>query len=81
MNVSREPCLAVVTGAATGIGLAVARRLGAGGLRVVLVDRHGDSLAAVVEGPWIADRLPLDVSYQRHDALTQEMGYPRLRRS
>lgn len=52
MNVTREPCLAVVIGAATGIGLAVARRLGAGGLRVKLLDRHEDSLAALAEGLW-----------------------------
>lgn len=62
MNPTRESRLAVVTGAATGIGLAVARRLGAGGLRVVLLDHDSESLAALAEEAWIADRLPLDVS-------------------
>ncbi|KQT83091.1 SDR family oxidoreductase [Aurantimonas sp. Leaf443] len=42
----RPDHLAVVTGAASGIGLAAARRLLAEGLRVVLIDRDGEGLAA-----------------------------------
>jgi 3-oxoacyl-[acyl-carrier protein] reductase len=38
---------ALVTGAASGIGAAVARRWGATGARVILLDRDGDAAAAV----------------------------------
>jgi 3-hydroxybutyrate dehydrogenase len=38
---------ALVTGAASGIGLAVARRLDEAGARMVVTDRPGDALAAV----------------------------------
>lgn len=41
--------VAVITGAASGIGLATARRLAAEGMRLVLADRHEESLAAAVE--------------------------------
>ena len=54
--------LAAVTGAATGIGLAVAQRLGAGGARVVLLDRDAAALGALPPEPWMADRVPLDVA-------------------
>jgi NAD(P)-dependent dehydrogenase (short-subunit alcohol dehydrogenase family) len=50
--------LAVVTGAASGIGQAVAMRLLAEGARVIAVDINGDGLAPVVElgaEPLIAD--------------------------
>ena len=47
----REPRVAVVTGAAMGIGLAVTRRLLADGLAVVAVDRDGDALADIA-GRW-----------------------------
>ncbi len=39
---------AVITGAASGIGLAAARRLGAIGMRIMLVDRDADSLERAV---------------------------------
>ncbi|QOC92993.1 SDR family NAD(P)-dependent oxidoreductase [Micromonospora craniellae] len=42
----RVPATVLVTGAASGIGLACARRLTAEGHRVALVDRDGDGLAA-----------------------------------
>jgi pyridoxal 4-dehydrogenase len=40
---------ALVTGAARGLGYATARRLGADGTRVALLDRDGDALAAAAE--------------------------------
>lgn len=54
--------LAVVTGAAAGIGLAVARRLGAAGLRVALLDRDAAALAALPDAPWMVARHTLDVA-------------------
>lgn len=54
--------IAVVTGAGAGIGLAVAERLGAAGLRVVLVDRDPEALARHASAAWIAERLALDVA-------------------
>jgi len=41
-----SPRVAVVTGAASGIGLGIARRLGADGLAVALLDRDGDGVRA-----------------------------------
>lgn len=54
--------IAVVTGAGAGIGLAVAERLGAAGLRVVLVDRDPEALARHAPAAWMAERLALDVA-------------------
>jgi NAD(P)-dependent dehydrogenase (short-subunit alcohol dehydrogenase family) len=44
---STERRVAIVTGGASGIGLAVARRLSLSGVRAVIVDRDGDAAAAV----------------------------------
>src|SRR4051812_9123750 len=44
-----EEKVAIVTGAAGGIGLATARRLGQEGCRLVLVDLHDDALAPACE--------------------------------
>jgi NAD(P)-dependent dehydrogenase (short-subunit alcohol dehydrogenase family) len=41
---------AIVTGAASGIGLAIARELAAGGARVVLSDLHDEALARATDG-------------------------------
>ncbi|MFI9592475.1 SDR family oxidoreductase [Nonomuraea sp. NPDC052265] len=49
--------VALITGAASGIGAAVARRLSSGGAKCVLVDRDGEGverLAKEVEGAWLA---------------------------
>lgn len=53
--------IAVVTGAGGGIGAAVARRFAREGVRVWMLDRDGDALAAAAE-PIRGDPLPCDVS-------------------
>ena len=54
--------LAVVTGAASGIGLAAARSLAAKGMRVALVDRAGDALDAAARDIEGATAHALDVA-------------------
>jgi NAD(P)-dependent dehydrogenase (short-subunit alcohol dehydrogenase family) len=69
--------LAVVTGAASGIGLAAARAFAAKGMRVALVDRAGDALDAAARGIEGATAHALDVADP--DALVtlaEELGEP-----
>jgi NAD(P)-dependent dehydrogenase (short-subunit alcohol dehydrogenase family) len=69
--------LAVVTGAASGIGLAAAQALAARGMRVALVDRTGDALEAAAHGIEGASTHALDVADP--DALVtlaEELGEP-----
>ena len=62
---------ALVTGAARGLGYAAARRLGAGGARVALLDRDGDGLPAAVErlGGEGITATPLHVDLTDEDAV------------
>ena len=61
-----SPRVAVVTGAASGIGLGIARRLGADGMAVALLDRDGagarDAAAEMVGGGRTATGYEVDVS-------------------
>ncbi|MBV9953498.1 MAG: SDR family NAD(P)-dependent oxidoreductase [Acidimicrobiia bacterium] len=52
---------AVVTGAASGIGLAVSEALAAAGLRVLMTDLDGEALAQAASSIGVADAVPLDV--------------------
>jgi 2-keto-3-deoxy-L-fuconate dehydrogenase len=56
--------LALVTGAASGIGAATARHLGITGARLVLVDRNGEGLDAIAQelGESVASALEGDVA-------------------
>jgi 2-hydroxycyclohexanecarboxyl-CoA dehydrogenase len=61
-----SPRVAVVTGAASGIGLGIARRLGADGMAVALLDRDGagarDAAAEMVGGGSAATSHEVDVA-------------------
>ncbi|MEA2565825.1 MAG: hypothetical protein QOD49_1002, partial [Actinomycetota bacterium] len=54
--------VALVTGAASGIGLATARRLARDGARVAMVDRDKNALADAVVGGEDPIRLCIDVA-------------------
>lgn len=66
---------ALVTGAASGIGAAVARRLAAAGDRLVLIDRDASRLSEVAGELADAVALPLDVSSaDAARAVREELG-------
>ncbi|WP_421995099.1 SDR family oxidoreductase [Roseococcus sp.] len=70
---------AIVTGAARGMGLAIARRLGQGGHHVVLIDVLADEVAAAAEALRSegidATGLPLDLGDEaQRAALPQRLG-------
>src|SRR4051812_22960657 len=68
--------VAVVTGAASGIGLAAAQRLGAAGMRLVVADRDEVGLAAATAGLRDAGcevvAQPTDVSSREAMAMLKE---------
>ena len=71
--------VAIVTGAAGGIGLATAKRLGSEGASVILVDLHRDKVemaAAAVKAAGAPDAWPsvCDVSYEQEVQATVEMA-------
>jgi NAD(P)-dependent dehydrogenase (short-subunit alcohol dehydrogenase family) len=61
-----KECVAIITGGASGIGLAAARRFGAAGMQVVIVDRPGSALdeaaAALTADGIAAMAAPADVT-------------------
>ncbi|MCE0505810.1 SDR family oxidoreductase [Roseivivax sp. GX 12232] len=66
---------AIVTGAAGGIGAAVARRLAAGGAQVLLVDRNAEGLAAVAAEIGAAARVfPADITSEADMARMAELA-------
>lgn len=72
MNQDLTGKVAAITGAASGIGLACAKRLIAAGVRVVLVDRDGEALAQVCK-PLGADAIPLVVDLTDPASMGQMM--------
>lgn len=72
MNQDLTGKVAAITGAASGIGLACAKRLIAAGVRVVLVDRDGEALAQVCK-PLGVDAIPLVVDLTDPASMGQMM--------
>ena len=56
--------VAVVTGAASGIGLAVAKALAIQGARLALIDKNAEALNAI-EGSFTFDSFPADISSEK----------------
>ncbi|MBF8193993.1 SDR family NAD(P)-dependent oxidoreductase [Nonomuraea sp. K274] len=72
--------VALITGAASGIGAAVARRLSGGGVKCVLVDLNGEGverLAKEVDGAWLAGDVSTEEASLEAVALA-EQRYGRL---
>src|SRR5262249_58258243 len=82
MRFPLRDAVAVVTGAAGGIGAALAFELASHGCRLALVDRDGDALAAVVAGAKrsvavsanVADVADADAAGSLRDAVLAEHG-------
>jgi NAD(P)-dependent dehydrogenase (short-subunit alcohol dehydrogenase family) len=62
MGMSRQQKVAVVTGASSGIGEAIARRLAGGGMSVVAVARRAERLAALAQRDQRIVPFPADVT-------------------
>ncbi len=73
MNPNRHNQLALITGAASGIGLATARRFLSAGMRVVLTDIADARLSDLVDGAHERER----ASFIRHD-VTDEAAWGRV---
>ena len=65
---SVEGSVVVVTGAASGMGRAVARLFGAEGARVAALDRDGDGVAKVADAISVAGGIALRPSRRRNEA-------------
>ncbi|WP_026701966.1 SDR family NAD(P)-dependent oxidoreductase [Salibacterium aidingense] len=74
-----DPRVAIVTGAAQGIGLAIAKRFLSDGLRVVLIDKNREALKEVKESEFFKDInssscLFLEVDIADNDAINHSVN-------